>query len=47
MLESKLSVLQALNIEVGDHNATITLNVKGSGKSLIIDLAKLKEAVTI
>ena len=47
MLESKLSVLNALNMEVDDANNTITLNVKGSGKSLVVDLQKLKEAITI
>jgi len=47
MLESKLSVLNSLNMEVDDANNTITLNVKGSGKSLVVDLQKLKEAITI
>jgi len=47
MLEAKLQVLNALNIDVGDDQNVITLNVKGSGKSLKIDLAKLKEAITV
>ena len=47
MLEAKIQVLNALNIDVGDDQAKITLNVKGSSKSLVIDLAKLKEAITI
>ncbi len=47
MLESKLQVLNALNIDVGDESSTITLNIYGSGKSLIIDLAKLKEAIKV
>ncbi len=47
MLESKLAVLQALNIEVGDQEDKITLNVKGSNKSIIVDLKKLREAITV
>ena len=47
MLESKLQVLNALNIDVGDTQTQITLNVKGSNKSIIIDLAKLREAITV
>ena len=39
--------MNALNIDVGDDQNTVTLNVKGSGKSLIIDLAKLREAIKI
>ena len=33
-------------MEVGE-NDTFTLNVKGSTKSLVIDIKKLKEAITI
>ena len=47
MLESKLQVLNALNIDLGDTQTSITINVKGSGKSIIIDLAKLREAITV
>ena len=48
MLESKIQVLQALNIQVEDEgNDKITLNVKGSNKSIQIDLVKLREAITI
>lgn len=48
MLESKLQVLQALNIQVEEEgNEKITLNVKGSNKSIQIDLAKLRESITI
>ena len=47
MLENKIQVLQALNVDVGDDEKTITLNVRGCGKIVEIDLAKLKEAVTV
>mmetsp|Transcript_5894 Transcript_5894/g.5315 ORF Transcript_5894/g.5315 Transcript_5894/m.5315 type:complete len:99 (+) Transcript_5894:233-529(+) len=47
MLESKLQVLNALNIDVGDNEKTITLNVKGSTKCLVINLEKLKEAIEV
>jgi hypothetical protein len=49
MLENKLQVLQALNINVesSEDNNKITLNVHGSGKSIEIDLVKLREAITI
>lgn len=49
MLESKLAILQALNIQVEDEgNSKIKLNVNGSGgKSIEIDLVKLREAITI
>jgi hypothetical protein len=48
-LETKLKVLQALNIHVesGEDANKITLNVIGSGKAIEIDLAKLREAVTV
>lgn len=47
MLEAKLQVLNALNIEVGDDSKEIVLNVKGSNKCLKIDVEKLKEAITV
>jgi hypothetical protein len=49
MLESKLQVLQALNINVesSEDNNKITLNVHGSGKSIEIDLVKMREAITV
>lgn len=48
MLEQKLQVLTALNVNVDNTDETkITLNVQGSGKSIIIDLEKLREAITI
>jgi len=48
-LETKLKVLQALNIHVesGEDSNKIQLNVLGSGKAIEIDLAKLREAVTV
>jgi hypothetical protein len=48
-LEQKLKVLQALNINVesGEDQSKITLNVMGTGRSIDIDLAKLREAITI
>lgn len=49
MLENKLQVLQALNIDVesSEDKNKITLNVHGSSKSIEIDLTKLREAITI
>ncbi len=48
VLENKLQVLQALNIQVGeDGSDKITLNVQGSGRSIEIDLNKLREAITV
>lgn len=47
MMESKISVLQALNIKVDDEENKLTLNVQGSGKAIQIDLVKLREAITI
>lgn len=47
MLEAKLTVLQALNIDVGDNPEQLSLNIKGSNKSIVIDLKKLREAFTV
>ena len=48
MLESKLQVLQALNIQVeGEVQGKIVLNIKGSTKAIQIDVEKLKEAITV
>ena len=48
MLESKLAVLHALNIQVEEEgNHLMTLNVKGSTKAIQIDLNKLREAITV
>lgn len=47
MLESKLAVLKALNIDVGDDSQVLTLNVKGSNKTIIVDLVKLRDAIKV
>lgn len=49
MLESKVQLLQALNVNVENEEDKnkITLNIYGSQKSIEIDLEKLREAVTI
>ena len=48
MLENKLAVLSALNISVeGDGDDKVSFNVFGSGKSIVIDKAKMREAITI
>lgn len=48
MLENKLQVLHALNVNVDNEDQTkITLNVRGSNKSIEIDIAKLREAITV
>ena len=48
MLEHKLAVLTALNVSVdGDGEEKVSFNIYGSGKSIVIDKAKLKEAITI
>jgi hypothetical protein len=48
MLESKLAILTALNISVeGDGDEKVSFNLYGSGKSIVIDKAKMKEAITI
>jgi len=48
MLEQKFSILQSLNIKVGEEGANvITLNVAGSNKAIEINLEKLKEAITV
>jgi len=41
MLENKLSVLQALNIQNNVQDDKLTLNIKGTNKSIEIDLVKL------
>jgi hypothetical protein len=47
MLENKLSVLKALNTTVeGDNEDKLTFNVQGTKKAVVIDLVKLKEAIT-
>ena len=47
MLENKLSVLKALNTTVeGDSDEKMTLNIQGTNKAIVIDLVKLKDAIT-
>jgi len=48
MLEQKLSVLTSLNVSVdGDGDEKVSFNLFGTGKSIVIDKAKLREAITI
>jgi len=48
MLEHKLAVLTALNVSVdGDGDEKASFNIFGTEKSIIIDKAKLREAITI
>lgn len=49
MLENKLEVLKALNINVesSEDQNKITLNIHGSSKSIEVDLIKLREAITV
>ena len=48
MLENKLAILSALNISVeGDGEDKVSFNIFGSNKSIVIDKAKMREAITI
>jgi 1,4-alpha-glucan branching enzyme len=48
MLEYKLSVLSSLNISVeNDTDDSVSFNIFGSNKSITINKAKLREAITI
>ena len=48
MLEQKLAILTALNVSVdGDGDEKASFNIFGSNKSIVIDKAKLREAITI
>ena len=48
MLENKLAVLTALNVSVdGDGDEKASFNLIGTNKSIVIDKAKLREAITI
>jgi hypothetical protein len=48
MLENKLQVLNALNVSVEeDGEDRVSFNLFGTNKSVVIDKAKLKEAITI
>jgi hypothetical protein len=47
MLESKLSVLKALNTTVeGDGDDKMTLNIQGTNKAVVIDLVKFRDCIT-
>lgn len=48
MLEQKLAVLTALNVSVeGDGDEKASFNIIGTNKSIVIDKAKLREAIQI
>lgn len=48
MLENKLAILSSLNISVdGDGEDKVSFNLIGSNKSIVIDKAKMREAITI
>jgi hypothetical protein len=48
MLEQKLAILAALNISVeGDGDDKVSFNVYGSNKSIVIDKALMRAAITI
>jgi hypothetical protein len=48
MLEHKLAVLTALNVAVeGDDDEKASFNIYGTNKSIVINKAKLREAITI
>ena len=48
MLEHKLAVLTALNVAVeGDDDDKASFNIYGTNKSIVINKAKLREAITI
>jgi hypothetical protein len=48
MLEHKLAILTSLNVSVeGDGEDTASFNIIGTDKSIKIDKAKLREAITI
>ena len=48
MLENKLAILSSLNISVdGDGDDKVSFNLFGSNKSIVIDKAKMREAITI
>ena len=48
MLENKLAILSALNISVeSDGEDKVSFNVFGANKSIVIDKAKMREAITI
>ena len=48
MLEHKLAILTSLNVSVdGDGDEKASFNIFGTDKSIVIDKAKLREAITI
>ena len=48
MLENKLAILSSLNISVdGDGEDKVSFNLFGTNKSIVIDKAKMREAITI
>jgi hypothetical protein len=48
MMENKLAILSALNISVeGDGDDKVSFNLFGTNKSVVIDKAKMREAITI
>ena len=48
MLEQKLAVLTSLNVSVdGDGDEKASFNIFGTNKSIVIDKAKLREAISI
>jgi hypothetical protein len=48
MLENKLNVLTSLNISCdSDDDSKTSFNLFGTNKSIVVDKAKLREAITI
>lgn len=48
MLEHKLAILNSLNISVdSDGEEKVSFNLIGINKSIVIDKAKMREAITI
>jgi hypothetical protein len=48
MLEHKLAILNSLNISVdSDGDEKVSFNLFGMNKSIVIDKAKMREAITI
>lgn len=47
VLEHKLSILNSTNTSTQSDDNTITLNIEGSGKKVVVNLEKLREAITI
>lgn len=47
VLEHKLQILTSTNVSSESDNGTITLNIEGSEKKMVVNLEKLREAITI